>query len=90
MEQSPEVVHLPALLKLSELGDVLRRAEIHGRPHLSRESVEKALRDTMKLADKHSPHGWRSAFSTRAREDTEFDAELVDLSLDEALDFDKP
>jgi hypothetical protein len=44
--------------------------------------VEKALRDTMGLAGKHSPHGWRSALSTRAREDTDFDAELIDLSLD--------
>jgi hypothetical protein len=53
-----------------------------GRSHLSREALEKALRDTMGLAGKHSPHGWRSAFSTRAREDTDFDAELIDLSLD--------
>ena len=53
-----------------------------GRSHLSRESLEKALRDTMGLSGKHSPHGWRSAFSTRAREDTDFDAELIDLSLD--------
>ena len=53
-----------------------------GRPHLSREALEKALRETLKLAGKHSPHGWRSALSTRAREDTEFDAELIDLSLD--------
>jgi integrase len=53
-----------------------------GRSHLSRESLEKALRDTMGLAGKHSPHGWRSALSTRAREDTDFDAELIDLSLD--------
>jgi hypothetical protein len=41
-----------------------------------------ALRDTMRLAGRHSPHGWRSALSTRAREDTDFDAELIDLSLD--------
>lgn len=53
-----------------------------GRSHLSREALEKALRDTMGLAGKHSPHGWRSALSTRAREDTDFDAELIDLSLD--------
>jgi integrase len=53
-----------------------------GRAHLSREALEKALRDTMGLAGKHSPHGWRSALSTRAREDTDFDAELIDLSLD--------
>ena len=53
-----------------------------GRSHLSREALEKALRDTMGLAGRHSPHGWRSALSTRAREDTDFDAELIDLSLD--------
>jgi len=53
-----------------------------GRSHLSREALEKALRDTMRLKDKHSPHGWRSALSTRAREDTDFDKELIDLSLD--------
>lgn len=53
-----------------------------GRVHISRESVEKALRDTVGLRGKHSPHGWRSAFSTRAREDTDFDGELIDLSLD--------
>jgi integrase len=53
-----------------------------GRSHLSREALEKALRETMGLAGKHSPHGWRSALSTRAREDTDFDKELIDLSLD--------
>lgn len=53
-----------------------------GREHLSRESVEKALRVTLALAGKHSPHGWRSAFSTLARELGEFENELVDLCLD--------
>jgi integrase len=53
-----------------------------GRSHISRESVEKMLRVTLGLDGKHSPHGWRSAFSTRAQEDGEFDKELVDLSLD--------
>lgn len=53
-----------------------------GRAHLSREALEKALRETMGLAGRHSPHGWRSALSTRSREDTDFDAELIDLSLD--------
>ena len=53
-----------------------------GRSHISREALEKALRDTLGLAGKHSPHGWRSALSTRAREDTNFEGELIDLSLD--------
>ncbi len=53
-----------------------------GRAHISRESVEKALRVTLGLDGKHSPHGWRAAFSTRVREDTDYDKELVDLCLD--------
>lgn len=56
--------------------------ENQGRTHLSREAIEKALRETLELAGKHSPHGWRSAFSTRVREDTDFDKELIDLCLD--------
>lgn len=53
-----------------------------GRAFIGREAVEKALRVTLRLAGKHSPHGWRAAFSTRAREDTDYDKELVDLCLD--------
>lgn len=49
---------------------------------ITREAVEKALRVTLGLEGKHSPHGWRAAFSTRAREDGDFDKELVDLALD--------
>lgn len=48
-----------------------------GRDHLSREAIEKALRETLGLAGRHFPHGWRSALSTRAREDTDFDGELI-------------
>lgn len=39
-----------------------------GRQHLSREAVEKALRQTLGLEGKHSPHGWRSSFSTLAKD----------------------
>jgi integrase len=53
-----------------------------GRDHLTREAIEKALRVTLELDGKHSPHGWRAAFSTRAREDTDFAKELIDLTLD--------
>jgi len=53
-----------------------------GRDHLSREALEKVVRVTLGLADKHSPHGWRSAFSTLAREETDFEGELIDLALD--------
>ena len=37
-------------------------------PHLTRESVEKAYRVTLGLEGKHTPHGWRAAFSTLARD----------------------
>ena len=53
-----------------------------GRAHISKEAVEKMLRVTLDLRDKHTPHGWRSAFSTRAKDDTKFDRELIELTLD--------
>ena len=56
-----------------------------GRSHISRESVEKAYRVTLKLADKHTPHGWRAAFSTLAR-DHDFDRDVVELALDHIHD----
>jgi integrase len=59
-----------------------------GGAYLSREAVEKALRVTMGLAGKHSPHGWRSSFSTRAKEDGGFDKEVVNLTLDHIHDTD--
>lgn len=39
-----------------------------GGKNISRESLEKVYRVTLKLKGRHSPHGWRSAFSTLARE----------------------
>ena len=59
-----------------------------GREHLSREAIEKALRVTMGLADKHSAHGWRASFSTLAKEDGQFAKEVVDLALDHIHDTD--
>lgn len=58
-----------------------------GGDHITRESLEKAYRVTLKLADKHTPHGWRSAFSTLAR-DHGFDREVVELTLDHIHDTD--
>ena len=40
---------------------------------------------TLGLKDKHSPHGWRSAFSTLAR-DNGFARDVVELALDHAHD----
>lgn len=58
-----------------------------GGKHIGRESIEKAYRITLKLDGKHSPHGWRSAFSTLAR-DHGFARDVVELALDHAHDND--
>lgn len=56
-----------------------------GGKHIGRESIEKVYRVTLTLAGKHSPHGWRSAFSTLAR-DQGFQRDVVELALDHAHD----
>lgn len=56
-----------------------------GGKHIGRESIEKVYRVTLSLAGKHSPHGWRSAFSTLAR-DNGFERDVVELALDHAHD----
>lgn len=58
-----------------------------GGKHIGRESIEKVYRVTLKLKGKHSPHGWRSAFSTLAR-DQGFARDVVELALDHAHDND--
>lgn len=58
-----------------------------GEGHITREAVEKAYRETLGLRDKHSPHGWRSAFSTLAR-DHGFERDVVELALDHIHDND--
>jgi integrase len=54
--------------------------------HIARETIEKDYRVTLGLRDKHSPHGWRSALSTLAREDGDFDRDVVELALDHIHD----
>jgi integrase len=56
-----------------------------GGKHIGRESIEKVYRVTLGLDGKHSPHGWRSAFSTLAR-DNGFARDVVELALDHAHD----
>lgn len=56
-----------------------------GRAHITRESLEKVYRVTLGLANKHSLHGWRAAFSTLAR-DAEFSRDVVELTLDHIHD----
>jgi integrase len=53
--------------------------------HITPESIEKAYRVTLGLKDKHSPHGWRAAFSTLAR-DGGFERDVVELALDHTHD----
>jgi len=56
-----------------------------GGKHIGRESIEKVYRVTLGLEGKHSPHGWRSAFSTLAR-DNGIARDVVELALDHAHD----
>jgi integrase len=58
-----------------------------GGKHITRESLEKAYRVTLGLAGAHSPHGWRSALSTLAR-DHGFERDAVELALDHIHDND--
>lgn len=52
---------------------------------ISREAVEKAYRQTLNLKDRHTPHGWRAAFSTLAK-DHGFNRDAVELALDHVHD----
>ena len=56
-----------------------------GNKHIGRESIEKVYRVTLGLDGKHSPHGWRSSFSTLAR-DNGTARDVVELALDHAHD----
>ncbi len=56
-----------------------------GNKHIGRESIEKMYRVTLGLEGKHSPHGWRSSFSTLAR-DNGSARDVVELALDHAHD----
>jgi integrase len=56
-----------------------------GGAHITPESIEKAYRVTLGLANRHSPHGWRAAFATLAR-DNKFSREVVELTLDHIHD----
>lgn len=55
--------------------------------HITHESVEKVYRVTLGLKGKHTPHGWRSAFSTLAR-DAGHDRDAVEMALDHVHDND--
>jgi integrase len=59
-----------------------------GGKHITRESLEKVYRVTLGLEDQHTPHGWRSALSTLAREEGGFERDVVELALDHIHDND--
>jgi integrase len=56
-----------------------------GRAHITHEALEKVYRVTLQLEGVHSPHGWRSSFSTLAR-DAGLSREVVELALDHIHD----
>lgn len=60
-------------------------AGVTGKKHITREALEKVYRVTLALEDKHTPHGWRAAFSTLAR-DEGFERDAVELALDHIHD----
>jgi integrase len=56
-----------------------------GRKTITHEALEKVYRVTLSLNGKHSPHGWRSSFSTLAKENG-FSTDAVELALDHVGD----
>ena len=56
-----------------------------GRAFLSREGLEKFYSETLELAGRHSPHSWRSAFSSILR-DRGHERDVVELALDHIKD----
>lgn len=52
---------------------------------ITREAIEKAYRVTLQLDRKHTPHGWRSALSTLAR-DAGHARDVVEIALDHIHD----
>jgi len=56
----------------------------HGAGAITREAVEKFYRRTLELTGRHSPHSWRSVFSTWAR-DAAKDADVIEAQLDHTI-----
>jgi hypothetical protein len=53
--------------------------------HITKESLSKAYKKTLELTA-HSVHGWRSSFSTSAKDVGAFDKVAVELALDHVGD----
>jgi integrase len=56
------------------------------RSFVGREAIEKLYSEVLELDGRHSPHSWRTAFSTLSREVGDFDRDVVELALDHISD----
>ena len=91
-QRGPHVVPLPPhfLTPLREWRRADGDAAIHTSPAphgggaITREAVEKCCRRTLELTGRHSPHSWRSVFSTWTR-DAGKDADVIEAQLDHTI-----
>ena len=91
-QRGPHVVPLPpqllALLREWHRADgdgaTYAAPAPHGDGPITREAIEKFYRRTLELTGKHSPHSWRSVFSTWGR-DAGKDADAVEAQLDHMI-----
>jgi len=93
VERGPHVVPLPPALLAqlrqwrAEDGDdaeYVCPSPRDPRKPITAEAVEKHYREALKLGGKHSPHSWRSAFSTICREAGK-DGDVVESQLDHVV-----
>jgi integrase len=92
-ERGPHVVPLPPMLLAAlrewrkadgtDTGYVCPAPRDAAKP-ITAEAVEKHYRNALDLAGKHSPHSWRSAFSTVAREVGK-DGDAIEAQLDHVV-----
>jgi integrase len=91
-QRGPHVVPLPPQLltllrewhRADGDGAIYVAPAPHGEGPITREAIEKFYRRTLELTGKHSPHSWRSAFSTWGR-DAGKDTDAVEAQLDHVI-----
>jgi integrase len=91
-QRGPHVVPLPPQLltllrewhRADGDGAIYVAPAPHGEGPITREAIEKFYRRTLELTGKHSPHSWRSVFSTWGR-DVGKDADAVEAQLDHII-----
>jgi integrase len=91
-QRGPHVVPLPPQLltllrewhRADGVGAIYAAPAPHGDGPITREAIEKFYRRTLELTGKHSPHSWRSVFSTWGR-DAGKDADAVEAQLDHII-----